>query len=74
MLDEYQIKNRKKYEFTGIDVYFSSVESCIAFKEEFLKSPKDISDANHLRIVYSEEINDKEIEKIKKMIRKYRMI
>jgi len=72
-LDQYQLENRKKIKFTGIDVYFSSVESCIAFKEEFLKSEKDLSDAKHLRIVYSEDINENEIRKIKNMIKKYRM-
>ena len=32
----------------------------IAFKEELLKSPKDLEDSRHLRIVYSEKINEEE--------------
>ncbi|MHA1649102.1 MAG: hypothetical protein ACTSYB_02820 [Candidatus Helarchaeota archaeon] len=72
-LDEYQLRTRKKITFTGIDVYFSSIEANIAFKEELLKSPKDLDDAKHLRIVYSEKINESEIDKIKKLIKKYRL-
>ncbi len=72
-LDEYQIKNRKKFDLTDVDVYFSNVEANIAFKEELLKSPKDLADARHLRIVYSEIIDEKEIDHIKEMIKKYRL-
>ncbi|MHA1893084.1 MAG: hypothetical protein ACTSX4_01155 [Candidatus Helarchaeota archaeon] len=72
-LDYYQIKTRSKIEFTGLDVYFGSIEACIAFKEDLLKSPKDMADAEHLRIVYSEQIKEEEINKIKKMIKKYRL-
>ena len=72
-LDYYQLKNRKKIEFTDIDVFFSSVEACIAFKEELLQSPKDIEDANYLKVVYSDYIIKDEIIKIKKMIKKYRL-
>lgn len=67
------MRTRKKITFTGIDVYFSSIEANIAFKEELLKSPKDLDDAKHLRIVYSEKINESEIDKIKKLIKKYRL-
>ena len=45
----------------------------LAFKEELLGSQKDIEDAKHLRIVYEDKLNDKEIEKIKKMIRLVRL-
>ncbi|NVM30318.1 MAG: hypothetical protein HWN65_15845 [Candidatus Helarchaeota archaeon] len=72
-LDEYQLKTRKKIELTEINVFFSSIEANIAFKEELLKTPKDLDDARHLRIVYSGEIDEKEIEKLKKMIKKYRL-
>ena len=64
-LDEMQIKERVKLEFTGLDVWFSSIETNIAFKEEYLKSDKDIEDARHLRIVYEGKINEKKIEEIK---------
>ena len=72
-LDEYQLKNRVKLELTGLDVWFSSINDNIAFKEELLKSPKDLEDANHLRIVYSELIDEHKIQEIKRLIREYRL-
>jgi len=73
ILDEYQLKTRKIIEFTELNVYFGSIEACIAFKEELLQSEKDFEDAKHLRIVYSENLNENEINNIKKMIKKYRL-
>lgn len=72
-LDEYQLKNRVKLPLTGLDVWFSNINVNIAFKEELLKSSKDLEDARHLRIVYSEELNEKEINKIKSLIKKWRL-
>jgi len=72
-LDEYQLENRMKLPFTGLDVYFSSIEGNIAFKEELLKSDKDMEDARHLRIVYKGKINEKEIDKIKQEIKRLRL-
>ena len=72
-LDEYQLETRKKLEFTGLDVYFSSIEMNIAFKEEYLKTDKDLEDAKHLRIIYKGEVNEEEVEDIKKKIRELRM-
>ena len=72
-LDEYQLKTIQKFPFTGLDVYFSSIEMNIAFKEELLKSDKDMEDAKHLRIIYKEKINEKEIENIKKKIKILRL-
>ena len=71
-IDELQIKTRKKLPFTGLDIWFSSIEMNIAFKEEYLKTDKDIEDAKHLRIIYKDEINTDEIERIKEMIRRLR--
>jgi hypothetical protein len=71
-LDEYQLNRRAKYELTGLDVYFAPLEGNIAIKEDWLKGDKDIEDARHLRIVYSEIINEDEINKIKEMIRRYK--
>ena len=73
MLDNYQLKTRKKFPLTGLDLYFSSIEMNIAFKEELLKSQKDMEDAKHLRIVYSDDLNEDEINKIKKEIRRLRL-
>jgi len=72
-LDEEQLKTRTKLPLTGLDVYFSSIEMNIAFKEELLKTKKDMEDANHLRIVYKEQINENRIEEIKKKIKALRM-
>ncbi|MEM3112916.1 MAG: hypothetical protein QXH60_03010 [Candidatus Pacearchaeota archaeon] len=71
-LDELQIKSRKKLPLTGIDIYFSSIESNIAFKEEYLRSKKDLEDAMHLRIIYKDSINENEINEIKKEIKRFR--
>jgi len=71
ILDEIQIKERQKLELTGLEIWFSSIEMNIAFKEELLKSQKDLEDARHLRLVY--DINEEKINKIKQLIRKYRL-
>ncbi|MEK6890836.1 MAG: hypothetical protein AABX03_01735 [Nanoarchaeota archaeon] len=72
-IDEFQLKTRKKLPLTGSDIYFSSIEMNIAFKETYLKSDKDMEDARHLRIIYKDKINENEINEIKKMIRRVRM-
>lgn len=73
ILDDYQLKTRIKLPLTGLDVWFSSISMNIAFKEEYLKSEKDLKDAEHLRKVYPELVNEPEIEKIKIMIRRLRL-
>jgi hypothetical protein len=72
-LDEYQLKTRLKLPLTGLDIWFSSIDMNVAFKEEYLKSDKDLKDAEHLRKVYPEMIDEKEIDKIKQMIRVLRL-
>lgn len=72
-LDELQLATRRKIDFTDLDIWFSSVEMNIAFKEELLKSDKDIEDAKHLRIIYKEDISEETIRDIKKMIRRLRL-
>ena len=72
-LDEEQLKTRTKLPFTELDVYFSSIEGNIAFKEELLKADKDIEDARHLRIIYEDKIDEDEIKRIKKDIRNIRL-
>lgn len=71
-LDDYQIQTRIKLPLTGLDIWFSSIDMNVAFKEELLKSEKDLKDAEHLRKVYPSMINETEINEIKKMIRKTR--
>jgi len=73
VLDELQLKTRIQLPETNLSVYFSSIEMNIAFKEEYLKSDKDMEDARHLRIVFSEKINEKKINTYKYMIRRIRL-
>lgn len=72
-LDDLQISTREKIPLTGLDIWFSSINMNVAFKEELLRSEKDIKDAEHLRKVYPEMIDEKEINVIKKMIRRLRL-
>ncbi len=72
-LDEFQIRTRTKLPLTGLDVWFSSIDMNIAFKEELLKSEKDLKDAEHLRKIYAEQISEDNINHIKKMIRRLRL-
>jgi len=55
LLDEYQLETRKKEKNTGTDIFFSSIECNLAFKEELLKSKKDLEDAKFLRIIYEKK-------------------
>ncbi|MBT3464552.1 hypothetical protein HOD20_05685 [archaeon] len=72
-MDEYQLKTKTKLKLTGLNLWFSNINVNIAFKEELLKSPKDIDDANHLRVVYNELIKDNEITEVKNMIKRLRL-
>tara|TARA_Y100000034_G_scaffold20219_2_gene23033 strand:+ start:480 stop:1040 length:561 start_codon:yes stop_codon:yes gene_type:complete len=72
-LDEYQLKTKQKLKLTGLDLWFSSINMNIAFKEEYLKSDKDLEDAKHLRKVYTDLVSDDEINKIKQMIKRLRL-
>ena len=72
-LDEEQLKERVKLPLTELDIYFSSIESNIAFKEEALKTDKDFEDASHLRIIYEGKINEEKINEIKEKIRRLRL-
>ncbi|MEK6959624.1 MAG: hypothetical protein AABX47_00485 [Nanoarchaeota archaeon] len=72
-LDEYQLKTRMKIPLTGLDLWFSSIDMNIAFKEELLKSAKDLEDAAHLRRVFTGQVDEKEIKSIKALIKRYRL-
>ncbi len=73
LLDNYQLSQRIKLPLTGLNVWFSNVNINIAFKEELLKSPKDLEDARHLRIVLKEMVDEREIKEVKKRIRELRL-
>ena len=72
-LDEEQLDERTRLDLTGLEVYFSSIEANIAFKEELLAAEKDMEDARHLRIIYEEKIDENKINKIKEKIRRLRL-
>ena len=72
-LDEEQLNERQKLDFTGLNVYFSSIESNIAFKEELLCSEKDLEDAQHLRIIYQGKIDENKIKRLKEKIKRIRL-
>lgn len=72
-LDLEQLRTRTKLPLTGLDIYFSSIEDNIAFKEEWLKSDKDMEDAKHLRIIYEDTLDENKINNIKEKIRRFRM-
>jgi len=72
-LDDYQFQTKEKLPLTGLDIWYSSVNMNIAFKEEMLKSPKDTEDAKHLRLVYKDKVDEEEIIKIKQIIRELRL-
>lgn len=72
-IDRLQLDTRQKFDFTGLDIWFSSIEMNIAFKEELLKSEKDNEDAKHLRIIYKDEIDEDFINEIKGKIRRLRL-
>jgi len=73
ILDHIQIESRIKIPLTGVDVWFGSIEANIAFKEDYLKSEKDLEDAKHLRLMFQNEINQKEINRWKTLIKKVKM-
>ena len=72
-LDLLQLQTRVKLPLTGLDLWFSSINMNIAFKEELLKSEKDMEDARHLRMVFPELVDEDELRTIKKMIRRLRL-
>ena len=73
ILDEIQLKERIKMPFTKLDIYFAPLEGNIAFKEDWLKSDKDMEDAKHLRIVYQGEFDEERINKFKRLIKEVRL-
>ena len=72
-LDDYQLQTRQRLPLTGLPIWFSSINMNIAFKEEYLKSDKDLEDAQYLRKLYAEQVSEDEIQNIKQMIRRLRL-
>ena len=72
-IDRDQLNSRVKIPFTELNVYFPKIEEAIAFKEEYLKSEKDLEDAKHLRIIYEDNLDEEYIKKFKEKINKIKM-
>lgn len=72
-IDNYQLNSRIKIQFTDLDVYFPKIEEAIAFKEEYLKSEKDLEDARHLRIIYEGKLDKDYIKQFKKRIKRIKL-
>ena len=73
LLDQHVLNTRIKIPETKLDVYFANIEATIAFKEELLGSDKDMEDAKHLRILYKNNLKEKEIDNLKREIRRMRL-
>jgi len=73
ILDQFQIDSRTKISETNVNVYFGDLNLAIAFKEEYLKSDKDLADAKHLRLFFKEKINEDKIKGFKKLIQEKRL-
>ena len=69
-LDFKQLRTRVKFPLTHLNIYFSTIEHNIAFKEEWLRSEKDLEDAKHLRIIYEGKIDESMIDNIKEAIKR----
>ncbi|MFW6285940.1 MAG: hypothetical protein ACOC16_02105 [Nanoarchaeota archaeon] len=70
LIDKDNLEKRKKINLTDLDIYFAPIECAIVFKEKYLGSEKDLEDARHLRNVYLEEIDEKEIDRYSFLIDK----
>ena len=72
-LDLLQLQERIKVPETKLEVWFTTPEANIAYKEEYLKSDKDLEDARFTRLFFDRQINETAITEFKKMIRKYKL-
>jgi hypothetical protein len=65
-IDFLTLKERLEVEIDKRKIFISPIEMQIAYKEEVLKSEKDLEDALHLREVF--KVDEKKIEEYKKMM------
>lgn len=66
--DKLALNTKIKVELDELDLFISSLELQIAFKENILKSEKDLEDARHLRIIAKNNLNETLIENYKVMM------
>jgi len=67
--DRLAVENSIDVKLPKGDLKISHLELQIAFKEEILKSPKDLDDANHIKEVAKEYIDNNLIQKYREMLR-----
>jgi hypothetical protein len=72
-LDILQLNLRNKIPEVDVNVWFGSIDMNIAFKEEYLRSDKDLLDAKHLRIYFKGRINEDKINFYKARIKELRL-
>ena len=70
--DDIALKNSIKIKFGNFEVSTSFLELQIAYKEEVLKSNKDMEDARHLRLIANGHLNKNIINEYKKKLRSER--
>jgi hypothetical protein len=68
MVDQLALENSITVKIKNVQLTISHLELQIAFKEIVLKSPKDLEDANHIREVAKEYLDDNVIRKYKAML------
>lgn len=69
IFDDTALKQPVTVQIDGREIKTSFLELQIAYKEEILKSNKDIEDARHLRIVAKEYLNESLIKEYKRQLR-----
>ncbi|MBI2124633.1 hypothetical protein HYT92_02465 [Candidatus Pacearchaeota archaeon] len=67
--DYISLKEPLLVKINGFELRISYIELQIAFKEEVLKSNKDLEDARHLRLVAKGYLNENLINEYKKKLR-----
>ncbi len=69
--DKLALENTINVNIPKGNLKISHLELQIAFKEEVLKSPKDIDDANHIKEVAKGYLDNKSIQKYKEMLHEF---
>lgn len=67
-IDDISLKKTITVDLGKDKIIISNLETQIAFKEEVLKSPKDMEDARHLRNIAEKHLNKELIHKYKVML------
>lgn len=62
------LKTRIPVSLGKVRIFVSNLELQIAYKERVLKSPKDMEDARHLRVLLGKDINKRRLNEYEKML------